>query len=120
MQRLNGRRTPPDNKHAIRDPLGPGPKDLKIWRSTITARRVSELFKTAQGVPGHAQQIQNEVNRLSNVITVAPGKADEAKESLRQIKQAIEKAKIAAEADGYSAPHSTLIQFPLINDNIQV
>lgn len=42
--------------------------DLGGWYKTIVSERVVSLFLTADGYKGHADQIQQELNRLSTTI----------------------------------------------------
>ena len=56
-----------DEKHTIRDPWGPGKFDMEIWANTLAKTRIADLFRTTAGVPGHAYQIQTELNRLAKI-----------------------------------------------------
>ncbi len=64
------KQTPVDNRHNISDPH----KDATRWLNTMKQTRVAELFRTSQGLPGHVQQIQNEINRVKNNLNGKTGK----------------------------------------------
>ena len=51
---------------------------------------VAELFRTEQGLPGHVQQIQNEINRVKNNLNGKTGKeVTEYTAALKSLRNAI-------------------------------
>lgn len=72
---MNRTRSIVDDRHLIRDPWGPGNEDMEIWANTVAKTRIATLFITPEGVRGHAQQIQIEVNRIS--LSRTEGKSGE-------------------------------------------
>ena len=53
-------------------------------------KRVAELFRTPQGLPGHVQQIQNEINRVKNNLNGKTGiEVSEYTAALKSLKNAI-------------------------------
>lgn len=49
-----------DDRHNISDPY----IDPDRWLETLKRERVADLFRTPQGLDGHVEQIQGEINRL--------------------------------------------------------
>lgn len=65
------------NRHAIPRPLPPEPgnlvddngmENLASWAATLMRTRIPDLFRTSAGLPGHVQQVQQELARLNNII----------------------------------------------------
>jgi hypothetical protein len=90
-----------DNRHNIRNPYGPQ-KDLEIWANTLLKTRIPTLFLTPQGLKGHAQQIQNELNRLGTADQLTPALKARAICVAKLIKSSLIKAKNAAEKSSFS------------------
>lgn len=90
-----------DNRHNIRDPYGPGPDDMAIWVNTVLKERVSDLFRTQQGVGGHAIQIEQELNRLARIEGKTGAAVVQAQKSARFISDSIKKA----QADSHFGVH---------------
>ena len=57
-------KTEVSDRHAITHPFF----DLGRWYKTLMTRRITSLYKTANGFLSHAQQIQQELYRLSPLI----------------------------------------------------
>jgi hypothetical protein len=57
----------PDDRHHISDPYA----NPAQWAGSVIKTRVSDLFRTLPGLPGHAQQIQQEVQRVVSARNVA-------------------------------------------------
>ena len=52
------------DRHAITHPFF----DLGGWYKTFMTARIDDLYKTDKGFPGHARQIQQELDRLRPLI----------------------------------------------------
>lgn len=52
------------NRHKIPDPVE-SDKALKLWANSLMQERIPDLFKTEEGLKGHVDQIQSEINRIS-------------------------------------------------------
>ena len=50
----------PDDRHQITDPYA----DPDRWARSVTQGRIADLFLTAQGLVGHAAQVQQEIKRI--------------------------------------------------------
>ncbi len=88
-----------DAKEADRHNITVPAADRDKWARTVTTQRVSDLFKTLQGLDGHWIQLQQEINRGNNNF-VANGKTDdEGKKLIKFISEAVEKAAKAASFD---------------------
>ena len=85
-----------DDRHTIRNPLGPQ-NNLEIWANTILKTRIPTLFLTVGRFEGHAQQIQQELNRLGAVDQLAPELKDRAIHVSKLIKHSLIKAKEASQ-----------------------
>jgi hypothetical protein len=83
------------NRHIIARPQDNAPE----WARTITTLRVPDLFTTADGLPGHWQQIQQEVNSGIKQFTANGKTTEEGKKLLRYIGDAIIKAAGDAQFD---------------------
>ncbi len=57
------RQHPTGDRHAIPHPF----MDLNTWIVTLKRDRIADLFRTLDGLDGHATQIQQEITRLVNV-----------------------------------------------------
>lgn len=63
--------------------------DRARWARTITTLRVSDLFKTLNGLNGHWMQIQNEINRGNSRFVVRGVTGEEDKNYVRFISDAV-------------------------------
>lgn len=80
------KQTQVDNRHNITNPH----QDATRWLNTMKRTRVAELFRTEQGLPGHVQQIQNEINRVKNNLNGKTGKeVTEYTAALKSLKNSI-------------------------------
>lgn len=87
-----------DERHTIRNPHGPHPRDMDVWANTLVKTRIPDLYRTLIGVPGHAKQIENEIKRLSKFQEGASGEiATKAIEISKFIRHSLNKAKKDAE-----------------------
>merc|ERR1712050_677529 len=66
--RLDARRGGIDDRHRISTPAEGSKRDLTTWGKTMIRERIAYLFRTRAGFRGHAQQIQQEINRLMSVL----------------------------------------------------
>ena len=82
-----------DNRHYIRNPYGLGEKDMAIWTNTMLKERVATLFRTEEGLKGHALQIEGELNRLAHVEGQSGKSVTQAMQTAKYIKASIKKAK---------------------------
>ena len=57
------------DRHNIPNPGQDDAEAANDWARVLTTKRCADLFKTAQGLPGHVQQIQQEVSRASRAGT---------------------------------------------------
>ncbi|MGA8164750.1 MAG: hypothetical protein WB791_06980 [Waddliaceae bacterium] len=104
-----------DNKHQIRDPISNDPvlsnriRDAMVWSKTITQGRVSELYKSVLGIPGHVQQIQQEINRVSQAklgdANIHPAHCKAIVQGIANVMNAIKKAKAAVIKEGRIDPN---------------
>lgn len=53
-----------DDRHLIRNPIGPGIQDMDIWANTLVKTRIASLFLTQEGLRGHAIQFKMNCNDL--------------------------------------------------------
>lgn len=68
---------PQDDRHAIRDPFGttehykdpcrPEICDMDVFANTLMKTRIPDLFVSQEGLQGHAEQIQDQLNRIARV-----------------------------------------------------
>ncbi len=72
-----------DERHNIIHPS----EDLNRWVATLKSERISDLFKTLPGLPGHVQAVQNEVSRLVNLDEFS--NTQEAFQAVEDIKKSI-------------------------------
>lgn len=100
-----------DNRHAIRNPFGPGPSDMDIFVKTLKTTRVPDLFQTAAGLQGHAQQLEQQLNRLANVEGLSGKKVDQATSASKELRSALLKSKQAAQQSGFICPWHCLYSF---------
>ena len=90
-----------DDVHSIRNPLGNGPKDLEIFVNTLLKTRIPTLFKTVAGFPGHAEQIQMQINRLERTKGLSDEKNAQLTCAAKTIKHALQSSIKAAQANGF-------------------
>lgn len=86
------KRAETDDRHHIRDPYEEGPNAMDIFTNTLLVERIPDLFRTQEGLRGHAMQIQQELNRLANVEGRSGIYVAQAVEHSKAIKHSIEKA----------------------------
>lgn len=92
----NNRKNPVDNRHKISDPQ----KNATRWLNTMKKTRVAELFKTKNGLRGHAQQIEQEIARVNRNLNGKKGKeVNLYKHSLRSVKRSIVSSALGAKFD---------------------
>lgn len=85
-----------DNRHGIRDPLGPGINDMEVFANTLLKTRIPDLFRTLEGLRGHAQQIDQHLRRLN--VEGQPGEVVvRAIEVSKLVRRALKKAREAAQ-----------------------
>jgi hypothetical protein len=63
------KQTQVDDRHNITNPQA----DSTRWLNTMKQTRVAELFLTAQGLPGHVRQVQQEINRVNTNLNGKSG-----------------------------------------------
>ena len=85
-----------DDRHNIRDPYGPGPNDMAIFANTLVKERVADLFRTQEGLKGHAEQIEQQLNRLTRVEGQPGEMTEKAVNTAKFIRTSIKKAMKAA------------------------
>jgi hypothetical protein len=66
----NNRKNSVDNRHNISNPH----QQTTRWLRTMKQTRVAELFKTKNGLRGHAQQIEQEIARVNKNLDGKNGK----------------------------------------------
>ena len=121
-------RLPCDNRHLIRDPITTNTigdldrvnlNDAWIWANTLVKTRIPKLFSTSQGLAGHVEQLQNELNRFKiskmegcntvdvpHLITI-----------MQFVRQSVKKAK---HASTILLPNNLFLEFPLISDKLRI
>jgi hypothetical protein len=86
------------DRHQIVSPRG-REGNAPLWARSTTTQRVADLFRTERGLPGHWQQLQQEVSR-GNTHFQDPGvDIAQGRELARFIAAGIEKAAGAANFD---------------------
>ncbi len=93
-----------DDRHAVRDPFGPGANDMQIWANTLVKERVATLFLTKAGVAGHTKQIQSELNRLAKVEGRDGTEVIRAICISKFVREALKKAIASSKIHGYHWP----------------
>jgi hypothetical protein len=93
-----------DNRHAIRNPFGPEPGDMDVFVKTLKTTRIPDLFRTAAGLQGHAQQLQQQLNRLAKVEGHSGEEVDQAIRASKELRSALIKSKQAAQQSGFICP----------------
>lgn len=91
-----------DDRHAIRDPFGPHPRDMAIFTNTLMKTRIPELFRTVAGLRGHVMQLQQELNRLAHIEGRSGAEVNQAIRVSKCLKEALIKSRRAAVANGFS------------------
>ncbi len=94
-------RSQSDDRHAIRDPFGPDARDMSVFTNTLMRERIPQLFQTAAGFAGHAQQLQQELNRLANVEGRSGAEIERAVSASKCLKAALLKSKDGAVENGF-------------------
>lgn len=117
------------DRHSIPRPEPPAPgalrdysgmSNLASWAATLMRTRIPDLFRTQPGLPGHAQQIQQELSILNNIVNnfdrpagdeSGPRYIELAMQFVGQIKK--ELIKFANQASRLNEfPFSVLFKFP--------
>lgn len=110
-----------DEKHTIRDPHGPGALDMAAFANTLMKTRIPELFLTVRGIPGHARQLQQELNRLASVEGRSSAEVDQAIRVSKCLREALKKAKAQVQqTTSQWDPVGISIHFQLLNDVVRI
>ncbi len=113
-----GRHLIPDDHHAISNPTA-GVDEARAWGLTMRCVRVASLFRTQEGLPGHAEQIQKELNRTKRLDGVDQAVVVEVVKEVEGVYRALEKTKIAVERKGFPVLDGTeMIDFDIIKKKI--
>ena len=85
------------DRHLIPNPLS-NIQDTENWENILIKGRIPDLFKTRAGLPGHAQQIQNELNRIhpTNITGLSGDHIDRLAVASNRIFGAVEKSHSAS------------------------
>lgn len=113
-------RSSSDDRHMIRSPYTPpNPfSAMDAWANTLVKTRIPDLFRSIHGLAGHAQQIQNELNRLARVEGRSGDEVTYAIGISHFIRHALKQAMEEAESSNFVMPNNIVIYFHLLNDNL--
>lgn len=109
-----------DDKHHIRDPLeNDSADDVSTWANTLKKTRIKELFLSLEGLKGHVQQLQNELNRTTpeRLDGCSAPTVEAAYEANRALHKAIKKAMQAAL---FKLSGTLKLNIPLLKDAIVI
>ncbi len=81
-----------DDRHNISSPREHPAK----WAKTLTVERISDLFRTQRGLPGHVERIQGELNRCKDLEGLDGTVVVTLMTNLKKMVLAVKKAKAAA------------------------
>lgn len=116
-----------DDRHTIRDPLNMDPVTQAIdltsaagWANTLAKTRIPQLFLTQNGLAGHVNQLQNELNRfkVSKLEGYCADGIDEVLLQIKFVRDSIKKSKEAARQNGFPLPNNLTLEFPFISDRL--
>lgn len=109
-----------DNRHQIRDPYkNQQLNNTDVWANTLLKTRIPELFKTQQGLPGHVEQLQSELNRIKKVENLSGEIVAHATGVMKRIHGATQKVLEAArKRPDLNFPANLCLQFPLIQNEL--
>lgn len=113
------RRAAVRDRHAIPDPKT-GVAQAREWANTLANTRVPDLFKTKEGLVGHMQQLQCELNRARDLRGLEDEHKETIIESQKMLKKGVEKAKQAAKKAGMELDGSLKLTFDALKDAIKV
>ena len=114
----------PRNKHLIADRHAiPNPKlsvsNAETWENTLLKSRISDLFRTVKGLSGHVVQVQNEINRVSNLNGVQSDVVATISSALCRIFQAVEICNAQYLQEGGTS-QNLMLNFPLLHRVVKI
>jgi len=106
------------NRHLLPNPLN-NIHDAENWENGVIKGRIPDLFKSRAGLPGHAQQIQNELNRLDRkkMEGMSGTHIDRLNLASKRIISAVEKSQGAS---GFRTRNTYALICPLTNRGLQI
>lgn len=117
------------DRHAIINPIDIDPVTNKvnlraasIWANTLVKKRIPQLFLTQEGLAGHVQQLQNELNRLKvrNLEGCSTDGISALVKKVHFVRSSVQKSVDAARQDGFPLPNNLILEFPLISDRVKI
>lgn len=115
---LSRYRSEEQDRHNLPDPKT-SIRATELWEHGMLRERVSDLFKTSQGLPGHAQQIQQQLNRTSwNRLTGLSGK--HVVRLLLAVNRIIGGIKAINEASSIRPPTALMIFSPMTQQAVKI